>query len=53
MSDMLLVSLIGVGFNGTFTCFVDLTLVDPDLLTFLLMIILLDFYFILILNYWM
>ena len=38
MSDSLFVSLIGVGSNGIF-CFVDLVLVDPDLLTFLLLLI--------------
>ena len=37
MSDLLFVSLIGVGSNGIF-CFVDLILVDPDLLTILLLL---------------
>ena len=37
MSDLLFVSLIGVGSNGIF-CFVDLILVDPDSLTILLLL---------------
>ena len=44
MSDLLLVCLIGVGSNGIF-CFVDLILVDPDLLTFLLLLITFGFDF--------
>ena len=44
MSDLLFVSLIGVGSNGIFY-FVDLILVDPDLLTISLLLITFGFLF--------